>query len=109
MTLYVFDKDTKAKSNCTGACAKAWPPLLDTKAPVAGSGVKSDLLKTTTRGDGKKQVTYNGHPLYRFDEDQKAGDTNGQAVDAFGAKWYVISPEGKQITSKPTNDTGNGY
>ncbi|MFD6274816.1 hypothetical protein ACFWFI_04440 [Streptomyces sp. NPDC060209] len=109
MTLYVFDKDTKNKSHCTDTCAKAWPPLLDATAPTAGSGVKSNLLKTTTRSDGKKQVTYNGHPLYRFDEDEKAGDTNGQAVDAFGAKWYVISPEGKQITTTPTNNTGNGY
>lgn len=109
MTLYVFDKDAKDTSHCADACAKAWPPLLDTAAPTAGSGVKPNLLKTTTRSDGKKQVTYNGHPLYRFDEDQKAGDTNGQAVDAFGAKWYVISPDGKQITTKPTNDTGNVY
>lgn len=71
-TLYVFDKDTKNKSHCTGACAEAWPPLLTTKTPTAGSGVKSELLKTTTRSDGKKQVTYNGHPLYRFDEDKKS-------------------------------------
>lgn len=115
MTLYVFDKDTKNKSACTGACAKAWPPLLDAKAPTAGSGVDRKLLKTITRSDGKKQVAYNGHPLYLFDEDQKAGDAKGQAVDAFGAKWYVINPKGKQITTKPksttkpTSSTGNGY
>ncbi|MFD7721155.1 hypothetical protein [Streptomyces sp. NPDC059814] len=125
MTLYVFDKDTKNKSACTGACAKAWPPLLDTKAPTAGSGVDTKLLKTTTRSDGKKQVTYNGHPLYLFDEDQKAGDIKGQGVDAFGAKWYVINAKGKQVTTKPTatptatptakptatpsSSTGNGY
>ncbi|MER7725226.1 hypothetical protein [Streptomyces sp. NPDC096323] len=109
MTLYVFDKDTKNKSNCDDSCAKSWPPLLDTDAPTAGSGVKSDLLKTTPRSGGKKQVTYNGHPLYRFNGDRKAGDANGQATDAFGAKWYVISPEGKKITTQPTNDTGNGY
>lgn len=117
MTLYVFDKDTKNKSACTGACAKAWPPLLDTKTPTAGSGVNAKLLKTTTRSDGKKQVTYNGHPLYLFDEDQKAGDTKGQGVNAFGAKWYVINAKGKQVTTKPTakptakptSSTGNGY
>ncbi|MFD9290171.1 hypothetical protein ACFWBV_18180 [Streptomyces sp. NPDC060030] len=109
MTLYVFDKDTKDKSHCSGACAKAWPPLLDTAAPTAGKEVKSNLLKTTPRSDGKKQVTYNGHPLYRFDADQKAGDTNGQAVDAFGAKWYVIGTDGKQITTKPTSNTDSGY
>lgn len=117
MTLYVFDKDTRNKSACTGACAKAWPPLLDTKAPTAGRGVNAKLLRTTTRSDGKKQVTYNGHPLYLFDEDQKAGDTKGQGVDAFGAKWYVINAKGKQVTTKPTakptakptSSTGNGY
>ncbi|MFF5724200.1 hypothetical protein [[Kitasatospora] papulosa] len=109
MTLYVFDKDTKNKSNCTGACAKAWPPLLDAAAPTAGKGVKASLLRTASRGDGKKQVTYNGHPLYRFDADQKPGDTEGQAVDAFGAKWYVISTEGKKITTKPTGNTDGGY
>ncbi|MFD9807768.1 hypothetical protein ACFWZZ_18235 [[Kitasatospora] papulosa] len=52
---------------------------------------------------------YNGHPLYRFDEDQKPGDTEGQAVDAFGAKWYVISTEGKKITTEPTGNTDGGY
>ncbi|WP_371606715.1 MULTISPECIES: COG4315 family predicted lipoprotein [unclassified Streptomyces] len=109
MTIYVFDKDTENKSNCTGACAKAWPPLLVAATPTAGKGVESNLLKTTPRSDGKKQVTYNGHPLYRFDEDQKAGDTDGQAVDAFGAKWYVIGPEGKRITTEPTNGTDGGY
>ncbi|WP_327339617.1 hypothetical protein OG384_30660 [Streptomyces sp. NBC_01324] len=121
MTLYVFDKDTKNKSACTGDCAKAWPPLLDKKTPTAGTGVSSKLLKTTTRSDGKKQVTYNGHPLYLFDEDKKAGDAKGQGVDAFGAKWYVVNAKGKQVTTTATatatatptssssSGTGNGY
>ncbi|MCX4769048.1 hypothetical protein EES39_23125 [Streptomyces sp. ADI92-24] len=113
MTLYVFDKDTKNTSLCTDSCAKAWPPLLDTKTPTAGSGVDPKLLKTTTRSDGKKQVTYNGHPLYRFDQDKKAGDAKGQGVDAFGAKWYVINAKGEQVTTTtPTSSssgTGTGY
>lgn len=119
MTLYVFDKDTRNKSACAGDCAKAWPPLLDKKTPTAGSGVDVKLLKTTTRGDGKKQVTYNGHPLYLFDQDKKPGDAKGQGVDAFGAKWYVVNAKGKQVTTapspsaKPTSSsssgTGNGY
>ncbi|MFJ4855252.1 hypothetical protein [Streptomyces sp. NPDC088730] len=116
MTLYVFDKDTENKSACTGDCAKAWPPLLDKKTPTAGTGVSSKLLRTTTRGDGKKQVTYNGHPLYLFDEDKKPGDAKGQGVDAFGAKWYVVNAKGKQVTtatatptSSSSSGTGNGY
>ncbi|MFF3172228.1 hypothetical protein ACFVQ0_06370 [Streptomyces sp. NPDC057900] len=119
MTLYVFDKDTRNKSECNGDCAKAWPPLLDKETPTAGTGVSSKLLKTTTRSDGKMQVTYNGHPLYLFKEDKKAGDAKGQGVDAFGAKWYVINAKGKQVTTAPTpkpsssgsssSGTGNGY
>ncbi|MCX4451313.1 hypothetical protein [Streptomyces sp. NBC_01789] len=106
-TLYLFEKDTKNKSQCKGDCAKAWPPFIAKTAPTAGDGLKKDLLKTTKRDDASKQVTYNGHPLYRFADDQKAGDTNGQDVDAFGAKWFVVGPDGKKITTKPrTNDSG---
>ncbi|MER6164405.1 COG4315 family predicted lipoprotein [Streptomyces violaceorubidus] len=107
-TLYLFEKDTKDKSMCDGDCAKAWPPFTVKAAPTAGGGVKKDLLKTIKRDDGSEQVAYNGHPLYRFADDQKAGDTHGQDVDAFGAKWFVVDPEGKKITTKPQNNDG-GY
>ncbi|MDU0258308.1 hypothetical protein RVN83_35815 [Streptomyces sp. PU10] len=107
-TLYLFEKDTKNKSKCDDDCAKAWPPFTVKKTPTPGHGVKKDLLKTTKRDDGSEQVTYNGHPLYRFADDQKAGDTNGQDVDAFGAKWFVVDPDGKKITTKPNTSDG-GY
>ena len=42
-------------------------------------------------------MTYNDHPVYRFVNDKKAGDTKGQAVRAFGAKWYVITRGGRKI------------
>ncbi|MFD0253836.1 hypothetical protein ACFVGX_23305 [Streptomyces sp. NPDC127113] len=106
-TLYLFEKDKKNESECNDECAKAWPPFTVKSAPTVGKGLKKDLLKTTKRDDGSEQVTYNGHPLYRFADDQKAGDTNGQDVDAFGAKWFVVDPDGKKITTKPqTNDGG---
>ena len=62
-TLYLWQADTGAKSTCTGACASAWPPLVTTGKPTAGSGVRSSLLATAKRADGTEQVTYNGHPL----------------------------------------------
>lgn len=77
------------------------------RPPTAGKGLKKDLLKTTKRDDGSEQVTYDGHPLYRFADDQKAGDANGQGVDAFGAKWFVVDPGGKKITTTPK--TNGGY
>jgi predicted lipoprotein with Yx(FWY)xxD motif len=65
---------------------------------------------TTARPDGEPQVTYNGHPLYLFAGDQNPGDKNGQGLSAFGAKWYVLSPAGNQITQQPSSSGGNsGY
>ena len=29
--------------------------------------------------------------------DKKAGDTSGQGLDQFGAKWYVLDPAGNKI------------
>jgi predicted lipoprotein with Yx(FWY)xxD motif len=96
-TLYLFEKDTKNKSNCSGACAVAWPPLVTTGSAKAGSGVNQKLLGTTKRSKGT-QVTYNGHPLYRFTGDHNtAGQTNGEGLNAFGAHWYVLNASGNKI------------
>ncbi|MEV0776437.1 hypothetical protein ACIBLA_18945 [Streptomyces sp. NPDC050433] len=108
-SLYEFDKDTTNKSMCSGSCATAWPPFTVKSTPAAGSGVKSNLLKTTKRSDGSEQVTYNGRPLYRFEGDKKPGDINGQDVNAFGAKWFIMNPDGKKVTTKPQNNNGGGY
>lgn len=109
MTLYEFDKDSKNKSMCDGSCAAAWPPFTVKSKPAAGKGIKADLLKTTKRDDGSEQVTYNGRPLYHFEADKKPGDVNGQDVNAFGAKWFVMNPEGKKVTTQPQNNNGGGY
>src|SRR6266849_6249009 len=85
-------------STCNSAsCVQYWPPVLTSAAPVAGAGVNGSLLGTTARADGTTQVTYGGHPLYRFISDKKAGDATGQGVTAFGAPWYVVSPSGALV------------
>jgi predicted lipoprotein with Yx(FWY)xxD motif len=96
-TLYLFEKDHGTMSACSGACAAAWPPLRATGTPSAGSGLSASKIGTTARGDGKPQVTYHGHPLYRYVADQKPGDTNGQDIDQFGGGWYVLSPAGTKV------------
>ena len=101
-TLYLFKKDSGTKSACLGACATAWPPLRAGRKPTVGSGAKASLVGTTRRSDGKPQVTYNGHPLYTFIMDKKAGDTKGQGFTAFGGRWFVISPAGKQVSTRPS-------
>lgn len=96
-SLYLFEKDTHARSACSGVCATYWPPLLTKNAPTAVKGVKSSLLGTIRRADGTRQVTYAGHPLYFFSGDTGRGQTNGEGLHDFGAGWYVLTAAGKKI------------
>ena len=56
-TLYLFEKDTRRRSACSGVCATYWPPLLTRGRPAAGRGVRASLLGTIRRADGTTQVT----------------------------------------------------
>jgi predicted lipoprotein with Yx(FWY)xxD motif len=97
-SLYLFLADAGTSSNCNSAgCVQNWPPLLTSGGPQAGPGVTASLLGTTTRRDGTTEVTYAGHPLYYFIADKAPGQVTGQGIDAFGARWYVVSPSGTQI------------
>jgi hypothetical protein len=93
-------------SACTGACASAWPPVTGT-ATAAGSAKASDL-GTITRSDGTKQVTYDGHPLYYFVGDSGPGTATGQGSDNFGAKWWLVSPAGSDVTASVSSFTVSG-
>jgi Secreted repeat of unknown function len=98
------------KSSCFGECAVDWRPLPASGTPTAGSGARASMVGTTKRADEKPQVTYNDHPLYRFQGDKKPGDTNGQGINAFGGLWWVVSPSRTQIIgSGSTSGGGNGY
>jgi predicted lipoprotein with Yx(FWY)xxD motif len=96
-TLYLFEKDRRGASACSGACLVYWPPLLTGGTPTAIKGAEHGLLGSIRRGDGTRQVTYAGHPLYRFFGDTKRGQTNGEGLKDFGAAWYVLMPSGKKI------------
>lgn len=96
-SVYLFEKDARKASTCYGACASAWPPVTTSRAPIAGKGVAAIMLGTRKRRNGMLQVTYNGHPLYTYGGDAKAGQANGQGSNAFGGAWYVLSPAGKKI------------
>ena len=96
-TLYLVEADKAGRSACSGGCAALWPPLPATGTPHGGPGVQAGKLGTIARSGGGRQVTYNGHPLYTFAGDAKPGDTAGQALDQFGAEWYVVNPRGDKI------------
>lgn len=98
-TLYVFENDTGPVSSRSGACAAAWPAAMASANPTAGPGVNQAMLGTTMRMGGGLELTYDGHPLYLYTGDTKAGDAKGQGVTGFGAGWYVVAPSGDKIDS----------
>jgi predicted lipoprotein with Yx(FWY)xxD motif len=108
MTLYLYTPDPKGKSVCNAGCDTTWPPLTTKGKPHAGMGLKQSLLGTTRRSNGKLQVTYKGHPLYRFTGDAKAGQDKGEG---YGGIWFVVSAAGKKIApaQPPTTTSGGGY
>jgi predicted lipoprotein with Yx(FWY)xxD motif len=98
-TLYGFDADKGTMSNCSGACATAWPPDTVTgPTPKVGTGLQQSLVGETTRSDGKTQLTYAGRPLYLFAGDSKPGNTNGDGSTAFGARWDALTATGKDAS-----------
>jgi predicted lipoprotein with Yx(FWY)xxD motif len=93
-TLYLFLKDRHGKSTCYGGCARVWPPALASGAPRVGPGVAAEKLTTTRRTDHKRQLVYNGHPLYAMSADTRPGELEGQG---FLGTWFVVSPAGRRI------------
>ncbi len=110
-TLYLFEKDKQGKSACYGACAAYWPPLLSIAKPRPGKGIRASLLGSTKRTDGKRQVTYAGHPLYTFVGDKGATQTTGEGLTDFGAAWDVVSATGRAVepTTSASGGTDNSY
>jgi predicted lipoprotein with Yx(FWY)xxD motif len=107
-TLYANTVDTASKITCTGACATTWPPVTGT--PSAGSGVTASELGTVKRPDGAMQVTFEGHPLYEFVQDTKAGDHKGDGIADAGGSWHAETV-GAGASSTPAQSSGgsSGY
>src|SRR5262249_480033 len=96
-TLYLWAHDKGRKSTCNGKCAAAWPRLVTTGAPTAAGGGREGLIATSKRADGRLQVTYNGHPLYYFVGDKRAGDVKGEGLTGFGGRWDPVSASGAAV------------
>lgn len=94
---YLFDKEKSKRSQCYGACARAWPPVITKGRPRAGKGVNQRLLGVTRRKNGKFQVTYKNHPLYYYVDD-RPGLILCQNVAEFGGLWLVVKPNGNPVT-----------
>lgn len=108
-TLYYFTPDNATSATCSGSCAQLWPPLTASGAPTGTSLPGALAMISSANGS---QVTYNGHPLYRYSGDQGQSDTKGEGL--FG-KWYVATTNlaagssGSGGGASPTNTPGGGY
>jgi predicted lipoprotein with Yx(FWY)xxD motif len=104
LTLYMFVPDKQKKVTCTSqACVIVWPPLKLKKGQkaTAGGAAKQGLLGSDKNPKGGFVVTYNRWPLYTYYLDKRPGQVLGQRVNNSGGLWYVLSPSGKVIKTKP--------
>ncbi len=78
------------------ACARAWPPVRTSGAPRY-SGVPGSAIGETGTPSGL-QVTWDGHPLYLFSNEQvmptanggAAPAVNGNGITAFGGTFSLV-------------------
>jgi predicted lipoprotein with Yx(FWY)xxD motif len=92
--IYVFERDGRNETVCYGECAEAWPPVFTEGPPQAEEGVKSSLLGTIKRRDGRTQVTYAGKPLY-FYAHEDPGVVLCHNVNLNGGLWWAVGADGK--------------
>ena len=105
-TLYVFARDSRRHSACTGSCATYWPPVPGSDAKRGGSPAVGASLGSITRADGTSQLTANGYPVYTYVGDHARGQANGQGTNLSGGRWWVLSPSGARVTRTDTSSTG---
>lgn len=99
--LYFLEGDTDG-SKCVDDCTQAWMPVLATGAEPSGApGLDAARVATVQRADGSQQVTYNGHPLYRYAADNGAGSVAGQGVQDQWGHWYLLTPAGEEHPANP--------
>ncbi len=98
-TLYEYAKDTRNTDNCVSfpGCTSYWPPDTTTGAPIAGKGIKRNLLGTITLPNGRQQVTYAGHPLYTYKFDGGPGATAYLGKFQSGGRWYGLNASGHRV------------
>lgn len=68
--LYYWNVEKKAggKVRCTGACARAWPPLIVRSAAAVPRRLPGIVgtFGVIRRPDGRLQVTFRGLPIYTY-------------------------------------------
>lgn len=102
-SLYYLEGDRDG-SGCVDACTDTWPPfLVEGAMPSESPGLDAGMVGVVTRPDGTTQVSYNGHPLYRYSGDSGIGSTAGHGVEDQWGHWYLITPAGGEVGAARTS------
>jgi predicted lipoprotein with Yx(FWY)xxD motif len=100
-TLYRFTAEAQGVPVCTGDCLGTWPPALASSS----TGLPRHVATVKRPDGGQLQLTYDGHPLYRYAGDQSRADAKGEGV---GGQWYVIKAAGGD-SGAATSGAEGGY
>jgi predicted lipoprotein with Yx(FWY)xxD motif len=111
--LYAADEEADGSVVCSGDCTSFWIPVtVDGDAP-RGLSVPGDL-GVVERGDGTRQVTFDGKRLYTFVQDEPGEITGDGASDAFDGQrftWHAVSVGDAPGSNRNGGDSGDssGY
>src|SRR5207249_1635505 len=85
--IYVWNREPKGRIRCTGACAKAWPPVLVRKGAAVPAHVRGirGSFGTVRRPGGSRQLTFNGRALYTY-SNEKPGQVLCNNVNG----WFAV-------------------
>jgi len=89
--IYVWNREPKGKIRCTGACAKAWPPVLVKKGVLVPMHVKGIMgeFGTIRRAGGARQLTFNRRALYTYSNEKP-----GQVLCNNVGGWFAVKVHG---------------
>jgi predicted lipoprotein with Yx(FWY)xxD motif len=106
--VYLLTGDSSKDPKCTSSCLGDWHAVTSSaKEPMLGNGVTGKVA--IWRHGGINQVTINGHPLYTYLADPRAGVATGEGLTSFGGTWKVLTASGAAASIKSSGSTGSGW
>ena len=93
-SLYMNLKDISKNSTCYGECAILFTPALTNDRMRSPRGVDRSKVGSFLRKDGKKQLSYNGHPLYLYSKDSTPYQIKGHGLNN---NWFLVNLKGSAI------------
>ena len=97
-SLYVYLLDDATSTACDDACRTTWTPVLVAGKLTLADELDRSLFGRRALGDGEKQLTIDGQPVYRYVDDVEPGDQLGQGTDTL---WFMVKPSGLRNTGIP--------